>query len=544
MKKHVYSLRFRLALTILLLFSLLAGAILYNGYRVINGAMVSNVKAFIQQTSNMFNLAVAPYVVENKLDILSPYFSELIISETEFQVLTYAVIANESGKILIWGGDLPSPLPLADQPEAYDAAIAKGVVNIRQGMLMQDNSVGYLQFGLSTRQFKAAAEQALQQGLWLVGIGLIVTTLVMLSVGLSFVRRISLLIKASSAIAQGDYQQNLRLVGQDEIAQLALYFNMMAEAIRQRITAYEDSRLEVQLLNASLEKRVIERTEELATVNQTLSQTIADLKQTQDSLIRSEKLASLGSLVAGVAHELNTPLGNALTVTTTLLERTQEFTVEMEQGLKRSNLVKYIELVQSVCPLVHRNLSRAAELVTSFKHVAVNQSSSQISTFNLLEVVNELIDTLKHTFKNTPYALEVDIPAHIRMRSYPGPLGQVITNFINNALVHAFAEREHGKMLLTAYEDAQQIVLEFKDDGTGISPENIKRIFDPFFSTRFGQGGSGLGLNIVHNIVEGLLGGQINVTSVLDEGTCFTVKIPAYIDEKVNHEHTLSTDKV
>lgn len=544
MKKHVYSLRFRLALTILLLFSLLAGAILYNGYRVINGAMVSNVKAFIQQTSNMFNLAVAPYVVENKLDILSPYFSELIISETEFQVLTYAVIANESGKILIWGGDLPSPLPLADLPEAYDAAIAKGVVNIRQGMLMQDNSVGYLQFGLSTRQFKAAAEQALQQGLWLVGIGLIVTTLVMLSVGLSFVRRISLLIKASSAIAQGDYQQNLPLVGQDEIAQLALYFNMMAEAIRQRITAYEDSRLEVQLLNASLEKRVIERTEELATVNQTLSQTIADLKQTQDSLIRSEKLASLGSLVAGVAHELNTPLGNALTVTTTLLERTQEFAVEMEQGLKRSNLVKYIELVQSVCPLVHRNLSRAAELVTSFKHVAVNQSSSQISTFNLLEVVNELIDTLKHTFKNTPYTLEVDIPAHIRMRSYPGPLGQVITNFINNALVHAFAEREHGKMLLTAYEDAQQIVLEFKDDGTGISPENIKRIFDPFFSTRFGQGGSGLGLNIVHNIVEGLLGGQINVTSVLDEGTCFTVKIPAYIDEKVNHEPTLSTDKV
>ena len=238
-------------------------------------------------------------------------------------------------------------------------------------------------------------------------------------------------------------------------------------------------------------------------------------------------MASLGALVAGIAHELNTPIGNALMVASTLQDKTHMFTQEIETGIKRSSLNNFLDEVLESSPLLVRNLTRAADLITSFKHVAVDQSSSQRRIFNLHDIIQEVSDTLRHTFSKTPFLLVIDVPKDIVLDSYPGPLGQVLTNLINNALIHAFVDRQQGIMRIVARRDIPDwVVIEFSDDGVGVSAENLKHIFDPFFTTRLGQGGSGLGLNLVHNIIEGLLGGQLQVSSTLGIGTCFTFKIP------------------
>jgi signal transduction histidine kinase len=526
---HVFaSLRFRLLIAIITMLAALGGGIMYNGYRLINDAMVENVRVSVKQTSQILNLAVSPFAVADDIKTLHVYLAELIGEQDVNRGLDYVAIAREDGNlVLVAGNPTLSRAPAPDPPEGYAEAVERGVVHVRQPLLLADNSVGFLQYGLSTRLLHAATRESVRQGMLLVGLGLLLSVAAVLYVGFRYSGRIDRLIAASAAIANGEYGERAPEVGGDEIAQLAHHFNVMAGSIRDRIAALEDSRTEIVRLNTGLERRVEERTAELAEVNQQLEQTIDNLRRTQESLVHSEKLASLGALVAGVAHELNTPLGNALTAASTLQERTDEFLVEVESGLRRSTLNSFIEMVRASSPLITRNLVRAADMITSFKHVAVDQTSSQRRRFDLALVIKEVTDTLSHTFRKTPFRLEIDIPEGIELDSYPGPLGQVITNLINNALVHAFEGRDQGLMRISAQRDRPDwVVLVFTDDGRGIPPENLKHIFDPFFTTRLGQGGSGLGLNIVHNIVEGLLGGNLQVESTLGVCTCFSMDLP------------------
>jgi signal transduction histidine kinase len=176
-----------------------------------------------------------------------------------------------------------------------------------------------------------------------------------------------------------------------------------------------------------------------------------------------------------------------------------------------------------------RNLERAAELIRSFKGVAVDRTSSQRRQFDLAGVIEETLLTLQPTLKPLPYRISHAIPAGIRLDSYPGPLGQILSNLINNAIVHAFAGRDHGQMHLQAsLNGPDRLQLRFSDDGCGIAHEHLKRIFDPFFTTRLGQGGSGLGLNIVYNLATGVLGGSIHAESALGQGSTFILDIPLH----------------
>jgi PAS domain S-box-containing protein len=282
-------------------------------------------------------------------------------------------------------------------------------------------------------------------------------------------------------------------------------------------------------LNATLEERVIERTEELQQANQELAYTLNTLNMAQEELVRSEKLAALGSLVAGISHELNTPIGNSLMVASTLVEHTRDFNRRYANGggLKRSMLEAYLEDSTKAGDILIRNLYRAANLVTSFKQVAVDQTSSQRRTFSLAEMISEIMLTLWPTLKKTAFIVDQRIPDTISLDSYPGPLGQVITNLVNNALLHGFENRTTGTVSISAQSCSDEwIELTVKDDGVGIPPGNLNRIFDPFFTTKLGAGGSGLGLNITHNIVTGILGGRIRVQSDIGIGTTFIVTLP------------------
>lgn len=283
--------------------------------------------------------------------------------------------------------------------------------------------------------------------------------------------------------------------------------------------ALAEERSRLAQLNLSLEMRVEERTRDLHAA-------LENLKRTQDKLLRSEKLSALGALVAGIAHELNTPIGNAVTVSSTLMDAQSHFTRKMEKGLTRADLDNFLETVEEAGTLLNRNLDKAVDLVSSFKQVAVDQSSYQRRTFDLKEVVEEIRLTMAPSIRRTPHSLSIDIPSGIAMDSYPGPLGQILMNLISNALVHAFDPGEAGLITIRGRKEENGILLQVKDNGCGIPEENRNRIFDPFFTTRLGQGGSGLGLHIVFNLVQDLLGGQILLHERMEKGSCFDIRLP------------------
>ncbi|MES2104637.1 MAG: PAS domain-containing sensor histidine kinase [Pseudomonadota bacterium] len=290
---------------------------------------------------------------------------------------------------------------------------------------------------------------------------------------------------------------------------------------------YEIER-EIREMTAQLEARVRLRTLKLEQANQELAEAMESLKHAQDELIRSEKMAALGSLVAGVAHELNTPIGNSVTVASTLEDKTRELLRDVTSGnLRRSTLDQYLQSFTSGTALLMRTLNVARELISSFKQVAVDQSSSQRRKFDLQKALEEVIATLSPMYKKGPFSLATDLSPGIGMDSFPGALGQIITNFMTNALAHAFDGRESGEMRLSSrlLDDTHAEII-FADNGAGIREGDQKRVFDPFFTTKLGQGGSGLGMNIVYNLVTGVLGGEIRLDSRLGEGTKFTLRLP------------------
>ncbi len=319
-----------------------------------------------------------------------------------------------------------------------------------------------------------------------------------------------------------------------EFNQLASDMETMAEAVRQRQEELERSeeRLlhslrNVQQLNLELESRVERRTADLARANRELSEAMETLKMAQGELVRSEKLASLGNLVGGVAHELNTPIGNGVMALSTVHDRVRSFRDEMAGGLRRSALNAFVDRVERGSEIALRNLQRANELISSFKQVAVDQTSVQRRRFNLAEVIDEILLTLQPTLRRTPYKVDCRIPGDLVLDSYPGPLGQVLTNLLTNALIHGLEGRNEGTIEISAEPLADgQICLRFADNGAGIAPELFDRIFDPFVTSKLGRGGTGLGLHIVWNTVTVVLGGSITVDSSPGQGTRFRIILP------------------
>lgn len=514
------SLHARVLIASAILLPAMTTVISFNSIRIIKNSMLENVRVSEQQTSEMLNLAVSPYAVSGDFSNLQVFLDELLGAQNGDSGLTYLLIGREDGSLLLQSGASGHDVPPPDTPETYLAAVHRGIVHIRRSILLENNSVGFLQYGYSFKLMDEATQRLIRETTLLVVIGLVLMSGILLWITLKIVRRINLLAQASLAIARGDYSERMHEHGSDEISLLAANFNDMADAIQQRVQ-------EVTELNRELESRVEARTQELVELNSALQQTIDELKWAQDNLIRSEKLAGLGALVAGVAHELNTPVGNALTVATTLQDHTRDITSEFRIGLRRASLENFLSETDTAGALIVRNLQRAANLVSSFKHVAVDQTSENRREFELRTTLEEIVATLSPMLKKTPYRLELDIPDGILLNSYPGALGQILTNLVNNAVFHAFVDRDHGLMRLSATLLENQLVrIIFEDDGCGMTQETLKRIFDPFFTTRLGQGGSGLGMNIVHNLVCGLLKGNITATSVPDQGTRFTIDIP------------------
>lgn len=260
---------------------------------------------------------------------------------------------------------------------------------------------------------------------------------------------------------------------------------------------------------------------------------LANLKEAQNLLIQSEKLAALGSLVAGIAHEINTPIGNSMTVLTALTLKQQEMAATIAAGsLKRSTLDGFMAELQEGLHIAESSLAMAIRQIGSFKQVAVDQTSMQHRRFDLKEVIDEVVYTFRPRTKKSGYHIEVAVPPDITMTSYPGPIGQIIVNAISNAFVHGFKGRDSGCIRISARQEGGQVAISVTDDGQGMDPVSLGKAFDPFYTTKMGQGGSGLGLHIVFNLVKNVLKGSVIVESASKAGTTLRLTIPQHLQQE------------
>ncbi|RME97010.1 MAG: sensor histidine kinase, partial [Chloroflexi bacterium] len=272
----------------------------------------------------------------------------------------------------------------------------------------------------------------------------------------------------------------------------------------------------------------------LQKTNAELNQTLAELKETQSQLVESEKMAALGGLVAGIAHEINTPIGVGVTAASTLHDETQYFLKSYASGhLKRSELDDYIETAQTSSQLILANLQRAADLVKSFKQVAVDQSSLEYRQFLVKPYLEDILLSLTPQLKHTNHIIEITGDDQISVTSYPGALSQVVTNLVMNSLMHAYQKGQAGHLHFHLACNGDRLILEYSDDGCGMTPETLKKIYNPFFTTKQGRGGSGLGLHIVYNVVTQKMRGTIQCESQVGVGTKFMMKIPLNISTEL-----------
>jgi PAS domain S-box-containing protein len=644
--------------------ALVVGLLIWNGLRLMNHAVNSNAERVAQEYAVTLNLSLGPYATRGRLPELNNYLTEML-SDPDDSFLRYLTILDEHDSPIIAVGKRDQPLPpQLRQPGAnFKGArtlIDGATLHARAPLLLADNRIGSINFGLSTKDLRQARDEVLVQScvIALFGFALGVLMFYIFTYGIG--RRLQALTGESQQMALGDYSKALPVHGDDEIAIFTRTLNTMSAALRERIAQLEQSqrrlsesearfktlfdmaplpltvsdregrivaanravrhtfgsaadnivgkrssevpfwasavereriwqiyrtegavqgaiagvllpdgsvgsvaiwsssltqdgsdviiwalldlteelnaKRELKDLNVSLESRVRERSAALERANGELNATLQTLRHTQHELLSSEKMASLGSLVAGIAHELNTPIGNSLLASTALHDRVLDFEQQVSAGnLRRSQLTAHLDEVCTASTLISGSLHKAAELIASFKQIAVDQTNDQRRAFDLLAAVQDTIATYMPRLRRVPCEVTLQIPAGLVLDSYPGGLYQILNNLITNALTHAFEQRQGAAITVSAERlEGDSIALAFSDNGSGMSDDVLKRVFDPFFTTKMGQGGTGLGMNIVYNIVTGVLGGRISIDSALGAGTTIRMLLPRVAPQREN----------
>lgn len=266
---------------------------------------------------------------------------------------------------------------------------------------------------------------------------------------------------------------------------------------------------------------------ELKSTNTALQESLEKLKRTQAQLIEYEKNAALSVLVAGVAHEINTPIGVSITAASHLEDKGKLFFSKVEgAGISKEDFIEYKNTILSSSEMLLSNLMRAADLIKSFKQVAVDQINDEKREFDLKVYLKEILKSLQPEYKKIVDEVLLFCEDNIVICSYPGAFSQIITNLIMNSLIHGFEGRDEGEIVIKIGRDNENLNIVYKDNGRGMGPESLKKIFDPFYTTRRGKGGTGLGMHIVYNLVRQKLDGQIKCNSINGEGFTLTILIP------------------
>jgi signal transduction histidine kinase len=293
------------------------------------------------------------------------------------------------------------------------------------------------------------------------------------------------------------------------------------------LLAFMASHVAVALARMKADRHVRKAKDRLEQQNAALNSALTALQEAQTELVRQEKLASLGRLVAGVAHEINTPLGICVTATSHLVQELKLTREELEAGaMTEDSLNAFLDIIDQSLRIMTTNTQRAAALVRSFKQVAVDQSSGDLRSFNLGAYLHEVLLSLQPKLKGRPVKVDIECPKDLVLESYPGAVSQIVTNMVMNSLVHGFEEGQAGCIGIRAALDDGMVTLEYSDDGIGMDQDTLGKLFDPFFTTKRGNGGSGLGAHILFNLATGALGGTVRVQSAPGKGLQYDLKFP------------------
>lgn len=663
------TLRAKFLLLSALIPTLVVGLLIWNSLRLMNNAVSANAERVAQEYAVALNLTLSPYATGGRLPQLRGHLAEML-ADPDDSYLRYLVILDEQQQAILSVGQPPAQLSATLRNGGGTAfkgvrtELGENLLHARAPLLLVDNHIGSINFGITTSDLKQARDEVMWQGGVISMAGLMLGMLLFYLVTQGIARRLNVLSRQSTRMVMGDYSNTLPEVGNDEITVFTRTLNTLSAALRERIEQLEQSqqrlleseqrfktlfdmaplpltvsdrsgrivaanravtetfghavdaligkrseevrfwastverkriwnmyqndgavhgdvagvlladgsvgsvaiwsssltldgqdaiiwalldlteelnaKRELKDLNFSLEMRVRERSAALERANTELQATLETLRMTQSELLSAEKMASLGSLVAGIAHELNTPIGNSLLASTSLRDRVIEFDGRVAAGaLRRSELVTHLEEVRMASELISGSLHKAAELISSFKQIAVDQTNDQRREFDLLSAVHDTVATYMPRLRRADCEVKLQIVEGLMLDSYPGALYQVLNNLINNALNHAFEHRKGGHITIRAeVVDAATIGLMFADDGAGMPEEVLRRVFDPFFTTKMGQGGTGLGMNIVYNVVTGVLGGRITIESTLGAGTTLRMILPRFAPQRNSHSHS------
>ncbi len=394
-----------------------------------------------------------------------------------------------------------------------------------------------IEITLPLEAYSAYLEQNFYQ--WIRDITIIFIIILLASLGLAsyLVIPIRKVEQAAKQIASGQTKLEVPVVGSLEIRQMAESIACMKNTILKSVTTLEQrnkekERIEQALieLNEELERRVENRTQALLEANK-------EKGEAMEQLVNAQKMVELGELVAGVTHEVNTPLGNNVTVASTLQENLEQFKELVEKGsVRKSDLSEFLKGCEFACDILQKNCSRASELMGSFKQVAVDQTSMRRRTFSVERSVQEVITTLHNVLKKHQHKITVNISQALHIDNYPGPFDQVITNLINNSVIHGFRHTKSGHIEISAKVETENgceyMVLEYQDNGSGVPEEIADRIFEPFFTTRAEDVGSGMGLYLIKTIVEKDLKGSIRLDKSYTQGAKFILKVPTQFAEE------------
>jgi signal transduction histidine kinase len=319
----------------------------------------------------------------------------------------------------------------------------------------------------------------------------------------------------------------------DELGDLTDAFNSMLEQTEMYEERLIEQKLQLEKNKELLEDKVQERTLTLQDTNKALTDTLDKVKNMQGQLIESEKMASLGGLVAGIAHEVNTPIGISLTATTFLVEKNRKIQINYHQKkMTQENFEEFLNVVDESCDIILHNIQRATAIIQNFKKVAVDQSIEEKRCFNLNHYLHEIIKSLHPKLKKFKLKLDVECDELINIKSYPGAYYQIFSNLIMNSLIHGFDEKISGSIKISVKIENEKLNIDYIDNGKGMDEEVVKKVFEPFVTTRRNQGGTGLGAHILYNIVSQQLKGSIYCNSSIGKGVTFTMSIPVILCNK------------
>ena len=429
-------------------------------------------------------------------------------------------------------GLAPIPAKFSKIEQLSQAQINADFMEVAEPILLDNSVIGYVYLRGSTNEIRLFMWRSIGVAVPVFLVTLIACWIATIRLRRGITQPLEHIVDIASQIAR-DKNYTLRIPDSrvDEFNDLGQSLNIMLERVQHQIERQRRAEQEASQLNAELEQQVTQRTKALRESNQELLATLEQLHQYQGQLVESEKMASLGDMVAGIAHEVNTPIGLSVTASTLLQDKLAVMQEKFnEKRISTNEFARFLGDCDENLAIIYRNVNRAAELITSFKQVAVDQSSEVDRTIEIHSFMRDVLTSVKPRLLDIEkFPIQVHAADNLEVMTKPGPLNQILINLIVNSMVHGFDGKTSGHIEINFELIDDDLEITYRDDGNGVPFDIRKKIFDPFVTTKRGAGGSGLGLHLAYNLVTQVLGGNIHFFSEEQQGVEFIVRFPVTV---------------